>query len=118
MPICRQFAPDLVLVSCGFDAAAGDPLGAMSLSPLGFAAMAARLGQLAGGRVVYALEGGYKPSVAARCMLAVLRLLPPCDSTQAAAVCDPVMQAVIGKGGVCVAGCDPEACTAGAHSPY
>ena len=75
MPICRQFSPDLVLVSCGFDAAAGDPLGGMALSPLGFAAMAARLSQLANGRVVYALEGGYKPSVAARCTLAVLRLL-------------------------------------------
>ena len=47
----------------------------MTLSPLGFAAMAARLGQLAEGRVVYALEGGYKPSVAARCTLAVLRML-------------------------------------------
>ena len=28
-----QFAPDLVLVSCGFDAAAGDPLGGMTLKP-------------------------------------------------------------------------------------
>ena len=27
-----QFAPDLVLVSCGFDAAAGDPLGGMALT--------------------------------------------------------------------------------------
>ena len=27
-----QFSPDLVLVSCGFDAAAGDPLGGMTLT--------------------------------------------------------------------------------------
>ena len=59
---CRSpaaFAPDLVLVSAGFDAADGDPLGAMRLSPAGYAAMTARLAGLAGGRLVLALEGGY-----------------------------------------------------------
>ena len=27
LPIARQFKPDLVIISAGFDAAAGDPLG-------------------------------------------------------------------------------------------
>ena len=33
MPIARSFAPDVVLVSAGFDAAAGDPLGGYRLTP-------------------------------------------------------------------------------------
>jgi len=58
MPIATQFDPQLVIVSAGFDAAAGDKVGAMRLSPDGFAMMSKRLHLLAGGRVVYALEGG------------------------------------------------------------
>src|SRR5207344_1173133 len=59
LPIARLFAPDFVLVSAGFDAAAGDPLGAMRVSPGGYARLTARLQGLAGGRVALALEGGY-----------------------------------------------------------
>ncbi len=29
----RSFAPDLIIVSAGFDAVQGDPLGGMNLSP-------------------------------------------------------------------------------------
>jgi hypothetical protein len=35
LPIAREFDPDLVLVSAGFDAAAGDPLGGCEVSPEG-----------------------------------------------------------------------------------
>ena len=42
-PIASEFAPDLVLVSAGFDAAEGDPLGSMRISPAGYAAMTSRL---------------------------------------------------------------------------
>lgn len=75
MPVAREFAPDLVLVSAGFDAAAGDAVGGMALTPTGYASMAARLATLASGRVVYALEGGYKPSVVAKCTLACVRVM-------------------------------------------
>jgi histone deacetylase 6 len=61
LPIAAEFRPELVLVSCGFDAAAGDPIGGMRLSPTGYAAMTERVCSLAGGRVVLALEGGYDP---------------------------------------------------------
>lgn len=33
LPIIRSFEPDLVIVSCGFDAAKGDPIGDCALSP-------------------------------------------------------------------------------------
>ena len=34
-PIVRRFDPELVIVAAGFDAANGDPLGGMRLSPAG-----------------------------------------------------------------------------------
>eukprot|EP00966_Prymnesium_polylepis_P127863 2956849-Prymnesium_polylepis.2 len=47
----------------------------MALSPLGFAAMTSRLQQLAGGRLVMVLEGGYKPAAASKAVQACLRVL-------------------------------------------
>jgi histone deacetylase 6 len=74
-PIARDFRPDIVLVSAGFDAAAGDPLGAMRVTPAGYAQMTARLATLAGGRIVLALEGGYDLEAIARSAAACLRVL-------------------------------------------
>jgi histone deacetylase 6 len=80
LPIARAFDPELVLVSCGFDAAAEDPLGGMQVSTAGYAAMTGRLRSLAEGRVVLALEGGYdldSISAAAAACTAVLLGDPP-----------------------------------------
>uniref|UniRef100_A0A8C6PWG1 Histone deacetylase 6 n=1 Tax=Nothobranchius furzeri TaxID=105023 RepID=A0A8C6PWG1_NOTFU len=59
MPIAREFNPDLVLVSAGFDAARGDPLGGYNVTPAGYAHLTHMLMSLAGGRVLLILEGGY-----------------------------------------------------------
>ncbi|KAJ8257781.1 hypothetical protein GJAV_G00189620 [Gymnothorax javanicus] len=59
MPIARQFDPELVLVSAGFDAARGDPLGGYLVTPEGYAHMTHLLMSLAAGRVLLILEGGY-----------------------------------------------------------
>lgn len=59
MPIAREFAPDLVLVSAGFDAARGDPLGGYQVTPEGYAHLTHKLMSLAAGRVLVILEGGY-----------------------------------------------------------
>ena len=75
LPIARSFAPQLVLVSCGFDAAAGDLLGGMRLSADGYAAMTKRLLDVAGGSVVLALEGGYNLDAIAAAAAAVTRVL-------------------------------------------
>ncbi len=85
LPIAERFDPDLVLVSCGFDAAAGDPLGAMRISSAGFALMTARLAPLAHGRLVLALEGGYNLTAIARSAEACLRVLLGEDAPDAAA---------------------------------
>ena len=52
------FKPDILLVSAGFDAAAGDLLGGMQVTADGFAEMARRALGLAP-RVGFVLEGGY-----------------------------------------------------------
>ncbi|GAA6064520.1 hypothetical protein JCM10212_004771 [Sporobolomyces blumeae] len=59
MPIAYEFVPDIVLVSAGYDAAAGDELGKMKVSPAGYAHMTHLLSALSGGKLVLALEGGY-----------------------------------------------------------
>ena len=63
MPIGRQFKPEFILVSSGFDGHFRDPLAQMRVTEAGFAAMARRVKRLAaeccGGKMVAALEGGY-----------------------------------------------------------
>ncbi|XP_076447342.1 protein deacetylase HDAC6-like [Babylonia areolata] len=59
MPIAYEFAPELVLVSAGFDAAEGDLLGMCSVLPECFGHLTHMLCSLANGRVVLVLEGGY-----------------------------------------------------------
>ena len=75
LPVADAFDPELVLVSAGFDAADGDPLGSMRVSPEGYGALTRRLLGLAGGRVVLALEGGYDLEAIARSAAACVRTL-------------------------------------------
>jgi acetoin utilization deacetylase AcuC-like enzyme len=61
--IGKAFDPELVLVSCGFDAHRGDPLAPMELTARGYGELLdvclAIAGGAARGRVIVALEGGY-----------------------------------------------------------
>uniref|UniRef100_A0A8C5HFA5 Histone deacetylase n=1 Tax=Gouania willdenowi TaxID=441366 RepID=A0A8C5HFA5_GOUWI len=61
MPIANEFAPDVVLVSSGFDAVEGhaSPLGGYNLTAKCFGYLTRELMALAGGRLVLALEGGH-----------------------------------------------------------
>merc|ERR1712228_359812 len=52
------YEPELVIVSAGFDSAAGDEEGYL-VSPKGYAYLLSQLTKLASGRVVVVLEGGY-----------------------------------------------------------
>ncbi len=60
-PLVAEFAPDWLLVSCGFDAHRADPLTGLSLSSGDYAALASRAVALAPrpGRTIVFLEGGY-----------------------------------------------------------
>jgi acetoin utilization deacetylase AcuC-like enzyme len=63
LPALDAFAPDLVLVSAGFDAHRADPLAGLELEEDDFAWVTARLVEAArrhcGGKLVSVLEGGY-----------------------------------------------------------
>ncbi|MEO5769781.1 MAG: histone deacetylase [Polyangia bacterium] len=58
LPALERFAPEVVIVSAGFDAHARDPLGEMKVTERGFAAMCSGVAEL-GSRLVLVLEGGY-----------------------------------------------------------
>ncbi|SJK97611.1 related to Histone deacetylase clr3 [Armillaria ostoyae] len=75
MPIAMEFAPQLVIISAGFDAAEGDELGECHVSPAGYAHMTHMLSGLASGKVVVALEGGYNINAIAKSALAVTQVL-------------------------------------------
>ncbi|XP_013183933.1 histone deacetylase 6 isoform X2 [Amyelois transitella] len=59
LPIAYEYNPELVIVSAGFDACVGDPLGGCKVSPECYGRMTQLLHGLAGGRLVLCLEGGY-----------------------------------------------------------
>ncbi len=78
-PLARQFRPEMILVSAGFDPHRNDPLASMAVSGWGFAAMTRTLGSLAGelcgGRLALFLEGGYALSALTEGVDRVLRAL-------------------------------------------
>lgn len=99
LPVATAFKPDLVLVSCGFDAAEGDPLGSMRLSPEGYAQMTGRLAPLATGKLVLALEGGYNLDAISRSAAACARVLlgepaPSQESGAPSAVAERILEEV------------------------
>jgi acetoin utilization deacetylase AcuC-like enzyme len=63
IPALREYRPEFLLVSAGFDAHRLDPLGGMGVTEEGFAWMSGELEKVAqeccGGKAVYTLEGGY-----------------------------------------------------------
>jgi acetoin utilization deacetylase AcuC-like enzyme len=76
VPVLRQFEPDLIIVSAGFDAHERDPLGGMRLSTGAFAAMTRELRAVAEeccrGRIVSVTEGGYDLKALAASLDAVI----------------------------------------------
>ena len=77
-PLARAFAPDLLLVSAGFDAHADDPLASCLVSDAGYAGMAALLRACADELAVplgIVLEGGYDLGALARCVVATLEVV-------------------------------------------
>jgi len=72
MPVARDYQPELILVSAGFDAYHKDPLGGMAVTEAGFGRLAtifiALARELCNDRLVFTLEGGYSIDGIARCV--------------------------------------------------
>jgi acetoin utilization deacetylase AcuC-like enzyme len=79
IPVVRQFEPDLLIVSAGFDAHERDPLGGMRLTTASFAAMTLELRAVAEeccrGRIAMVVEGGYDLQALAASLDAVIDTL-------------------------------------------
>lgn len=77
VPVADQFAPQLVLLSAGFDAHANDPLGGMRVTEAGFGLMSDEVLAIAqrhaGGKLVALLEGGYNIAALEASVETVLR---------------------------------------------
>ncbi|MBI4477912.1 MAG: histone deacetylase [Acidobacteria bacterium] len=79
LPILRQFAPDLLLVSAGFDAHDLDPLAGMRLTARGYGKLTADLCSVADsvcrGRMVLTTEGGYHLQALTACLECAIEAL-------------------------------------------
>ncbi len=79
LPAVEAHAPEMILVSAGFDAHARDPLANLALTEADFAWATAQLCALAdrvcGGRIVSTLEGGYDLTALAASVAAHVRVL-------------------------------------------
>jgi len=79
LPALEGFAPELLIVSAGFDAHRADPLANLNLSETDFAWVTGELvavaDRVAGGRIVSCLEGGYDLAALAASAAAHLKVL-------------------------------------------
>jgi len=77
-PLARRYAPDLVLLSAGYDAHAEDPLAGCRVTDAGFAGMAALMRATADELAIplgMVLEGGYDLAALSRSVLVTLEAL-------------------------------------------
>lgn len=102
VPIAKQYRPECILVSCGFDIYGGDPLGTMLVGPSGFAQMTRIMRNLADevcdGRLLITLEGGYNLQGMRDGTLAVLtelggeKLRPDCEDFSAGFIAERMIR--------------------------
>jgi acetoin utilization deacetylase AcuC-like enzyme len=98
IPALERFRPDAIVIACGFDASAADPLGRMMLSSDTYRQMTAMVmeaaDRLCKGRLMVTHEGGYSATYVPYCGLAVLEQL----SGHLTGVQDPFLPAIEGYG--------------------
>jgi acetoin utilization deacetylase AcuC-like enzyme len=81
LPALRDFKPDLLIISAGFDAHERDPLGQLRMTTAGFARLTRALwteaDALCQGRVVMVTEGGYDLDAVSQCLTAIVESSTP-----------------------------------------
>ena len=100
VPVATAYHPDLILVSCGFDAHVDDPLGEMNVSKRGFREMCDTVRALAdalcAGRCAFVLEGGYAANGLREGTDALLDSLLETESPELLPVADSAPDTVLG----------------------
>ena len=98
-PITRQYQPQLLLVSAGFDAHVNDPLAGMRMTQRGFAKLCALMKEIAHrhceGRLALMLEGGYDLAGLSHSVRACVEVLAGCRKAEDVGPCDAAAQAII-----------------------
>jgi acetoin utilization deacetylase AcuC-like enzyme len=93
-PVARAYAPDVLLLSAGYDAHADDPLAGCRVTDAGFAGMAAAMRACAdelGVPLGLVLEGGYELGALSRCVVATLEAIGAAQAPTVPAVAmDPL----------------------------
>jgi acetoin utilization deacetylase AcuC-like enzyme len=74
LPIARQFKPDVILVSSGYDSHHADQLGGLMLTTNFFGEMLLRFQKIQP-KIICTLEGGYNLNWIGKCLLAQLGVL-------------------------------------------
>ena len=84
VPVAKRYAPQLILVSAGFDPHWADPLASMRVSVRGFRDLLSMISllvaELCQGRLMMTLEGGYNTQVLADVIATSLYLLQGADT--------------------------------------
>ncbi|KAD1436644.1 hypothetical protein R6Q59_029043 [Mikania micrantha] len=75
IPVAKDFNPDIIIISAGFDAAIGDPLGGCRVTPHGYSIMLKKLMKFSRGKIIMALEGGYNLNSLANSVVACVEML-------------------------------------------
>lgn len=78
LPQIAAFAPELVLVSAGFDAHMADPLGEIQLLDRDYEELAAAIVKISP-KIVACLEGGYHAAATPRCAAILVQALQRCE---------------------------------------
>jgi len=72
IPALENYRPELIIISCGFDAHTDDPLAGIELTEKAYGLMTERLVKLSDkycdGRILSIFEGGYNPNANSRCL--------------------------------------------------
>ncbi|MHB8418664.1 MAG: histone deacetylase family protein [Myxococcales bacterium] len=100
-PVVREWQPDLLLVSAGFDTWRDDPIGGLNVSELGFRALFALFeswaAQSCPGRLALALEGGYDPAGLVAGVRAALGALGGVTAPPFSTAAMPAVQSVVAQ---------------------
>lgn len=70
IPSLKNYNPDWILVSCGFDAHIDDPLGGMKLTTISYTKISKLINGI-GKKTTYILEGGYNSDVIRDCIKSI-----------------------------------------------
>ena len=74
MPCLKEYNPDIIFISCGYDAGENDFSGCLRCTPFAYAFMTERLLSL-NKNLIFALEGGYTLDTIRRCSETTIRTL-------------------------------------------